>query len=163
MGTVTSSALTVLVTGATGYIGGRLVPRLLADGHHVRAMTRQAGRLRDVPWADQVEIVEADVREADCVATALAGVTVAYYLVHSIGTGESFEDTDRIAAETFAGAARNAGVQRIVYLGGLVPEGEDLSPHLRSRLEVGEILLASGVPTAVLQAAVILGSGGSTS
>ncbi|MEO6204522.1 MAG: SDR family oxidoreductase [Mycobacteriales bacterium] len=156
---MTTLPLTVLVTGATGYIGGRLIPLLLADGHHVRAMTRQAGRLRDVPWAGQVEVVEADVLNADDIANALSGVDVAYYLVHSIGTGESFEDTDRIAAETFAGAARNAGVQRIVYLGGLVPEDEELSPHLRSRLEVGDILLASGVPTAVLQAAVILGSG----
>jgi len=151
--------LTVLVTGATGYIDGRLIPRLLAEGHTVRAMTRDAGRLRDVPWVAQVDVVEADALEADDVAAALAGVDVAYYLVHSIGSGGEFEQTDRIAAQTFAHAARNAGVGRIVYLGGLVPEGEELSPHLRSRLEVGDILLASGVPTAVLQAAVILGSG----
>ncbi len=150
---------TVLVTGATGYIGGRLIPRLLAEGHIVRAMTRSTGRLRDVPWAEQVEIAEADVLDADAVGAALVGVDVAYYLVHSIGAEGAFEDTDRIAAQTFAGAARNAGVQRIVYLGGLVPEDEELSPHLRSRLEVGDILLGSGVPTAVLQAAVIIGSG----
>ena len=151
--------LTVLVTGATGYIGGRLIPRLLAEGHTVRAVTRDAGRLRDVPWVDEVEVVQADVLDADQLSEALTGVDVAYYLVHSIGSGAAFEETDRIAAQTFAGAARGAQVSRIVYLGGLVPKGQQLSPHLRSRLEVGDILLASGVPTTVLQAAVILGSG----
>jgi len=152
-------ALTVLVTGATGYIGGRLIPRLLAEGHEVRAVTRDATRLRDVPWVDRVTVVAADVLDADAISAALQGVDVAYYLVHSIGSGAAFEHTDRIAAQTFAGAARGAGVRRIVYLGGLVPEGQELSPHLRSRLEVGDVLLGSGVPTAVLQAAVILGSG----
>ena len=151
--------LTVLVTGATGYIGGRLVPRLLADGHRVRALTRSASRLRDLPWAGQVETVQGDVLEPADVARALARVDVAYYLVHSIGTGAEFEDTDRRAATVFAEQARAAGVRRIVYLGGLTPAGEELSPHLRSRSEVADILLASGVPTAALQAAVILGSG----
>ncbi|GAC1608230.1 MAG: SDR family oxidoreductase [Mycobacteriales bacterium] len=151
--------LTVLVTGATGYIGGRLVPRLLADGHCVRALTRSASRLRDVPWVDQVQVVQGDALVADDVARALEGVDIAYYLVHSIGTGQSFEETDRKAATVFAAAAAGAGVTRIIYLGGLTPAGEELSPHLRSRSEVGDILLASGVPTAVLQAAVIIGSG----
>ena len=151
--------LNVLVTGATGYIGGRLVPRLLADGHAVRALTRSASRLRDVPWSDRVQVVQGDVLVAEDVRAAFEGVEVAYYLVHSIGSGQSFEDTDRQAATVFAAAARAAGVQRIVYLGGLTPAGEELSPHLRSRSEVGDILLASGVPTAVLQAAVIIGSG----
>jgi uncharacterized protein YbjT (DUF2867 family) len=149
----------VLVTGATGYIGGRLVPRLLAEGHAVRAMTRTASRLRDVPWAADVQVVEADVLGGDALDAALAGVEVAYYLVHSIGEGAAFEETDRRAAQAFADAARRAGVGRIVYLGGLVPEHEELSPHLASRAEVGQVLLDSGVPTAVLQAAVILGSG----
>ena len=151
--------LTVLVTGATGYIGGRLIPRLLTEGHQVRAVTRDAGRLRDVPWVDQVDVRQVDVLDAPALCEALQDVDVAYYLVHSIGSGAAFEETDRIAAQTFAGAARAAGVSRIVYLGGLVPEGQQLSAHLRSRLEVGDILLASGVPTTVLQAAVILGSG----
>ena len=149
----------VLVTGATGYIGGRLVPRLLAEGHRVRAMTRSAARLRDVPWAGDVTVVEADALDAGAVAEALRGVDVAYYLVHAIDSGADFEDVDRRAATTFATAAREAGVGRIVYLGGLSSGERALSPHLRSRHEVGEILLASGVPTAVLQAAVILGSG----
>ena len=151
--------LTVLVTGATGYIGGRLVPRLLADGHVVRAMTRDAGRLRDVPWADKVQVVEADALGGTGLAAALAGVDVAYYLVHSIGQAAEFEETDRRAAKAFGDACAAAGVSRIVYLGGLVPAHEELSPHLASRAEVGQVLLDSGVPTAVLQAAVIIGSG----
>ncbi len=151
--------LTVLVTGATGYIGGRLVPRLLAEGHTVRAMTRSASRLRDVPWADQVEVVEADSLGGDGLDTALAGVDVAYYLIHSIGEGVEFEETDRRAAKAFGEAARQAGVTRIIYLGGLIAPHEELSPHLASRAEVGQILLDSGVPAAVLQAAVIIGSG----
>ncbi len=149
----------VLVTGATGYIGGRLVPRLLAEGHQVRAMTRSRGRLRDVPWAGQVTVVEADALGGDALDEALAGVQAAYYLVHSIGEGAEFEDVDRRAAKAFGEACRRAGVQRIVYLGGLTPVDEELSPHLASRAEVGQVLLDSGVPTAVLQAAVILGSG----
>ena len=150
--------LTALVTGATGYIGGRLVPRLLAEGHTVRAMTRSAGRLRDVPWADDVQVVQADALDPPTLVAAMAGVDVAYYLIHSIDTGD-FEDTDRQAAGAFARAASEAGVGRIVYLGGLVPDHQELSAHLRSRYEVGQVLLDSGVPTAVLQAAVILGSG----
>ncbi|MCW2680286.1 MAG: NAD(P)-dependent oxidoreductase [Frankiales bacterium] len=149
----------VLVTGATGYIGGRLVPRLLAEGHSVRAMTRSRGRLRDVPWAADVTVVEADALGGDALDDALAGVDVAYYLVHSIGEGAEFEDTDRRAAKAFGESCRRAGVRRIVYLGGLTPVDEELSPHLASRAEVGQVLLDSGVPTAVLQAAVILGSG----
>jgi uncharacterized protein YbjT (DUF2867 family) len=149
---------TVLVTGATGYIGGRLVPRLLAEGHRVRAMTRDAGRLRDVPWVGDVEVTQSDALDPASLGPALRGVDVAYYLVHSLDRA-GFEEADRQAATAFAGAARDAGVTRIVYLGGLSPEGQDLSPHLRSRREVGDILLSSGVPTAVLQAAVILGSG----
>ena len=151
--------LTVLVTGATGYIGGRLVPRLLAEGHAVRAMTRHAGRLRDVPWAEQVEIVEADALGGDGLDAALVGVDVAYYIVHSLGQAPEFEETDRRAAKAFGAACFAAGVSRIVYLGGLVPAHEELSPHLASRAEVGQVLLDSGVPTAALQAAVIIGSG----
>jgi uncharacterized protein YbjT (DUF2867 family) len=148
-----------LVTGVTGYIGGRLVPELLAAGYRVRALARHARRLRDRPWQGQVEVVQGDAADLDTVRSALRGVDVAYYLLHSLGTGPRFEQTDRRTALTFARAAREAGVGRIVYLGGLYPEGEDLSRHLESRKEVGEILLAGGVPTTVLRAAVILGSG----
>ncbi|GGM19525.1 MULTISPECIES: SDR family oxidoreductase [Micromonospora] len=148
-----------LVTGATGYIGGRLAPRLLAQGHTVRCLARKAGRLRDVPWAEQVEVTEGDLRRPETLPAAFDQVDVAYYLVHSLGQA-GFEDADREAATNFATAARAAGVRRIVYLGGPEPTGvAATSPHLRSRAEVGRILLASGVPTVVLRAAVIIGSG----
>ena len=151
-----------LVTGATGYIGGRLVPELLAAGHRVRCLARSPGKLRDHPWSGQAEVVKGDVTDAGSVAEAMRGIDVAYYLVHALGTGDSFEETDRRAARIFGEAARAAGVRRIVYLGGLTPSRvpeRELSPHLRSRAEVGRILLDSGVPTTVLRAAVVIGSG----
>ncbi|SDF68719.1 Uncharacterized conserved protein YbjT, contains NAD(P)-binding and DUF2867 domains [Blastococcus fimeti] len=148
-----------LVTGATGYIGGRLVPELLAAGHRVRVMTRNPDRIRDHPWAGQVEVARADATDADQVAAACAGVEVVYYLIHALGGGPGFEETDRRTARVMAEAARTAGVGRLVHLGALRPQDEELSPHLRSRTEVADILLDSGVPTAVLRAAVVLGSG----
>lgn len=148
-----------LVTGATGYVGGRLVPELLAAGHRVRVMVRDPRKAEAREWADQVEIVRADATDADQVRDAMVGVDVAYYLLHSIGTGDDFVETERTIAETFAAEAETAGVQRIVYLGGMDPAGEELSEHLRSRHDVGEVLLASHVPTAVLQAGVVIGSG----
>jgi uncharacterized protein YbjT (DUF2867 family) len=149
-----------LVTGASGYIGGRLVPELLAAGYQVRCMARDPGKLRDRPWSGDVEIASADALDGAAVRVALTGVDVAYYLIHSLGSSGEFEERDRRAAENFAQAAAAAGVQRIIYLGGIVPaDNRDLSPHLRSRGEVGDILLASGVPTTLLQAAVIIGSG----
>ncbi|MFF8991331.1 SDR family oxidoreductase [Streptomyces sp. NPDC014983] len=151
-----------LVTGASGYIGGRLVPELLAAGYRVRSLARSPGKLRDHPWAGDVEVVRGDVTDPDSVGAAMRDVAVAYYLVHALGTGRGFEETDREGARVFGAQAAAAGVRRIVYLGGLTPAGvpeHELSPHLRSRSEVGRILLASGVPTTVLRAAVILGSG----
>jgi uncharacterized protein YbjT (DUF2867 family) len=150
---------TCLVTGATGYVGGRLVPRLLEAGYQVRCMTRSRANLRDQPWVDRVEVVEADAADPAATATALKGVDTAYYLIHSMLGGPRFEQADRAAASNFAAQAREAGIGRLVYLGGLAPEGQALSPHMRSRGEVGQILLASGVPTVVLRAAVIIGSG----
>ncbi|MGX1267716.1 SDR family oxidoreductase [Streptomyces phaeoluteigriseus] len=154
--------LRCLVTGATGYIGGRLVPELLAAGHRVRCLARSPERLRDHPWAGEAEVVRGDVTDGASVAEAMRDVDVAYYLVHALGTGRHFEETDRRAARIFGERARAAGVRRIVYLGGLVPAGvpeRELSPHLRSRTEVGRILLDSGVPATVLRAAVVIGSG----
>ncbi len=155
-----SSPLRCLVTGASGYIGGRLVPELLSAGYAVRCMARDPGKLSERPWSDDVEIAVADAVDESAVRRALEGVDVAYYLIHSLGTDASFERRDRTAAGIFAAAAKAAGVQRIVYLGGIISgRAGELSPHLRSRAEVGDILLASGVPTAALQAAVIIGSG----
>jgi uncharacterized protein YbjT (DUF2867 family) len=154
-----------LVTGATGYIGGRLVPQLLAAGFTVRVLARSPQRLRDHPWADQIEVIAGDATDPGDVATALKDVDVAYYLLHSLVEGEGFDELEASMATTFADAAQSGGVGRIVYLGGLTPPGTEshdaapLSLHLSSRLRVGEILRASGVPTAELRAAVIIGSG----
>ncbi len=152
----------VLVTGATGYIGGRLVPALLDAGFTVRVLARQPDKLRDRPWLPHVEVVPGDASDPMDVAEALHGVDVAYYLLHGLTGGPSFAVEDAAMARIFAAAANAAGVRRIVYLGGLVPPevpGDRLSEHLRSRQEVGEILRGSGVPTAELRAAVIIGSG----
>lgn len=149
----------VLVTGATGYIGGRLVPRLVDAGHEVRVLARRPERLREVPWSGAVDIVAGDLADRYAVDAAMQDVEVVYYLVHSMGGPGDFESIELSIARNVAGSARAHGVDRIVYLGGLHPEGERLSRHLRSRVQVGEILLASGVPTIVLQAGVIIGSG----
>ncbi|MDQ2881296.1 MAG: SDR family oxidoreductase [Actinomycetota bacterium] len=147
-----------VVFGATGYVGGRLVPALLAADHQVRAVARTVGKLSEVPWRDRVEIVSGDVTDPGSVRDAMTGQDVVYYLVHSLNRRD-FVEVDRRAAHVLADAARTTGVTRIVYLGGITPAAGQLSDHLASRAEVGQILLDSGVPTIVLQAAVILGSG----
>jgi uncharacterized protein YbjT (DUF2867 family) len=148
----------ILVTGATGYIGGRLVPRLLAQDADVRCLAREPARLAG-RFAG-AEIVQGDVFKRDDLLRAFEGVSVAYYLVHSMSDNKrDFAASDRIAAKTFGDTAREAGVARIIYLGGLGDDGEALSHHLRSRHEVGEILRASGVPVTEFRAAVIVGSG----
>ena len=148
-----------LVTGSTGYIGGRLVPRLLEAGYDVRVLVRSPEKLRNIPWALKVDIRQGDLQSADAVSGAMADVDVVYYLVHSMGQKGDFEQRELDCAHNVTNAAKAAGVSRIVYLGGLHPEGVELSKHLRSRSEVGEILMASGVPTLALQAGVIIGSG----
>lgn len=149
----------ILVTGATGYVGGRLVPQLLARGHAVRCMVRDPARLQGRPWAAQVEIVRGDVLDADSLAPVLAGIEVAYYLVHSLGAGPDFHDRDMRAARTFGEAAATAGVGRIIYLGGLGDATGALSEHLRSRQDTGASLGTAGVPVTEFRAAVIVGSG----
>ena len=148
----------ILVTGATGYVGGRLVPKLLEKNHQVTVVVRDGKRLADVPWRDQVTVVEGDLSNPDVVEKAMAGIDVLYYLVHSMTTSKDFHTLERTIAQTVADSASRHGLKRIVYLGGLHPEGE-LSRHLQSRKEVGDILLSSGVPTVALQAGVIIGSG----
>lgn len=148
-----------LVLGATGYIGGRLVPRLLAGGYRVRVLARSPERVAAFPWADQVELATGDARDAAAMRAAMQDVDLVYFLIHSMTGGTHFVEVDRDIASLTASAAKASGVRRIVYLGGLHPDHAHLSPHLASRVEVGRILLASGVPTLVLQAGVVIGSG----
>lgn len=156
---------TTLVTGATGYIGGRLVPRLLAAGHRVRVLVRGADSIKGRAWAEQVEVVRGDLLDADTLVPALEGVSVAYYLVHSMTAGEGFEERDRAAARNFVAACRRGREEHelphVVYLGGLQPEKrEEASEHLSSRAETGA-LLEAGLPGRVTEfrAGPIIGSG----
>ncbi|MEP7764641.1 SDR family oxidoreductase [Sanguibacter sp. 25GB23B1] len=149
----------VLVTGATGYVGGRLVPRLLAAGFRVRVLVRTPGKLEAVPWRDEVEVVEGDLTSLEETTAACAGVHTFYYLVHSMGSGSDFEETEQRTARLVARATADAGVERVVYIGGLHPEGVELSTHMRSRTAVGQVLLDGPVPAVVYQAGVVIGSG----
>ncbi len=151
-------ALSVLLTGATGYVGGLLLPLLESRGHRVRCLARRPDRLRQRA-APATEIVEGDVRDPASLSLAMAGVDVAVYLIHSMGSAGSFEQADREAARSFGAAAAAAGVRRIVYLGGLGDGRDDLSPHLRSRRETGEVLRESGVPVIELRASIVIGAG----
>lgn len=148
----------VLVTGATGYIGGRLVPQLLERGHEVRVMVRDPQRVTGRPWADDVDVVTGDLTDGETLAPALEGISAAYYLVHSMCTGPDWEERDRRAARSFVDAAR--GIHRVVYLGGLQPPPgrPRVSAHLRSRGEVGRIL-REGLPTLEFRAGPVIGSG----
>ena len=150
----------VLVTGATGYIGGLLVPRLLERGHSVRCFVRDRTRVAPAS-AGQVELFEGDVLDIDTLSPALRGIDAAYYLVHSMGaeSGVAFAQRDRHAASNFALVAREQQVARLIYLGGLGDEKTGLSEHLASRQEVGRVLAAGGVPVTEFRAAVIVGAG----
>ena len=147
-------ALRILVTGASGFIGSRLCPALIDAGHQVRAMTRTPER-----YSGAGDPVAADVSDPDSLPPVLADIDVAYYLVHSLDTGD-FVQKDADAAKAFGAAAAAAGVHRIIYLGGLGADDEKLSAHLRSRREVEQLLGAAGVPVTVLRAAVVIGNGG---
>src|SRR5690606_20787168 len=137
----------VLVTGATGYVGGRLVPELLEAGHRVRCLVRNPAKLTGASWRDRVEVVPGDLADDAALERAMQGVTVAYYLVHSMGGSQAFDEADRRAANRFRDAATRAGVGRIVYLGGLGRDDDPkLSRHLRSRHEVGRLLADGAVP-----------------
>jgi uncharacterized protein YbjT (DUF2867 family) len=148
----------VLVTGATGYVGGRLARALALRGVAVRCLARRSSAL--VPRSAAAgEVAHGDVVTGEGLAAALHGIETAFYLVHSMAAPRDFEEHDRCGALCFGEAAREAGVQRIVYLGGLADEGRVLSAHLRSRIEVGRLLRASGVPVIELRASIVIGSG----
>ncbi len=149
----------ILVTGATGYVGGRLVPELLDAGLDVRCLVRSPAKLDDRPWTGRVDIVRGDVADAASLAPAMAGVDAAYFLVHGMGTTSDFSTSDDAAAATFRDAAADAGVGQLVYLGGLGRDDADLSEHLRSRHDVGATLADGPVPVTELRAAVVIGSG----
>jgi uncharacterized protein YbjT (DUF2867 family) len=149
----------ILVAGATGYVGGRLIPRLLEKGYRVRCLVRDAARIEGRGWK-QVEVVSGDVLDYQTLAPALQGVDTAYYLVHSMAAGEQgFEERDIIAAQNFGRAAQAAGIRRIIYLGGLGRDEDELSHHLRSRHAVGEQLRSWEVAVTEFRAGVIIGAG----
>src|SRR5271157_4761789 len=148
----------VLLTGATSYIGGRLLKGLEKAGWPVRCLARHPEFLR-TRVAPYTEVVKGDCLDQASLPPALAGVHTAYYLVHSMASSGKFEEEDRQAASNFAASARQAGVSRIIYLGGLGAEGQALSAHLRSRQEVADILRSSGIPTVEFRASIVIGSG----
>ena len=149
----------ILITGVTGYVGGRLVPRLLEAGYQVRCLVRDPARLQGRPWLDQVEVVQGDVLKPETLTIALSGVSAAYYLIHSMKSSDDFHQRDLVAARNFGQAAKTAQVKRIIYLGGLGDPDTQLSEHLRSRQETGDALREAGVPVTEFRAAVIVGSG----
>lgn len=150
----------VLVTGVTGFVGSHLAERLVDRGHEVRVLVRDPRRLPDAAWVRSVEVVQGDAADPDAVARALSGVHVAHYLLHAMSDGDDYAAADRALATTFAAAAADAGVGRVVYLGGLRPPA-DTAPteHLASREEVAQILLAGRVPAVVLRAGMVIGRG----
>ncbi len=152
------SSKKIVLTGATGYVGGRLLSLLMQKNLYVRCIARNPEFLKSKGLRN-VDMVKADVLDINSLNLALEGMDVAFYLVHSMGSKKDFEETDRIAAENFAFAAKKAGIEKIIYLGGLFEEGENLSPHLRSRRQVGNILRQSGVPVIEFRASIIIGSG----
>jgi uncharacterized protein YbjT (DUF2867 family) len=149
----------ILVTGATGYVGGRLVPRLLKSGRRVRVMSRDPNRLADHSWFGEVEVMAGDALCPESLGPALAGVEAAYYLVHSLSGTANFYAQDLLAARNFGRAASQARISRIIYLGGLGHPQTKLSKHLRSRQETGVVLRESGIPVIEFRAAIIVGSG----
>jgi len=149
----------ILVTGATGYIGGRLVPNLIDLGHRVRVLSRDPERLLGRSWEKNVEVVEGDVLKPETLTRALEGIDVAYYLIHSMDGKEGFHQRDLKAAQNFGAAAKSSGTERIIYLGGLGDPDGNLSEHLKSRQETGRELARAGIPVTEFRAAIIVGSG----
>ena len=149
----------ILVTGATGFIAGQLIPHLLEHGHHVRALARDPGRLDGKAWARAAEIVRGDVMRPEMLPQALRGVHTAYYLIHSMASGDGYASRDLEGARNFARAAADAGVRHIVYLGGLADPEKPIGPYMRSRAETGAALRHGPVPVTEFRASVIAGPG----
>ncbi len=149
----------ILVTGATGYIASRLIPRLLDAGHRVRALARDPRRLDGRGWTGLVEIFRGDVMDPASLAPALDGVHTAYYLIHNMLSGRGYTERELEGARNFASACESAGVKHIVYLGGLADPEQHIAPHLRSRIETGRVLRQGSVPVTEFRAGVIVGSG----
>ena len=151
--------MNLLVTGATGYIGGKLVPRLITAGHQVTCLARQPQTLKDRKW-ENMQVKQGDVLDLTSLRPAMEKIDVAYYLIHSMAGGKrGFEERDEIAARNFGTAAQEVGVQRIIYLGGLGECEKFISPHLNSRQYAGEVLRLSGVPVTEFRAPIVIGSG----
>jgi uncharacterized protein YbjT (DUF2867 family) len=149
----------VLVTGATGYIGGCLVPRLLEKGYRVRALVRDPGRLSGRSWFSQIGVAHGDIILPDLLHQAMQGVFTAYYLIHNMTSGPGYFEKEVDSARKFASAARAAGVQHIIYLGGLADPQDDIGLHLRSRIQTGVALRNEGVPLTEFRASLIIGAG----
>ncbi|MGE5463415.1 MAG: NmrA family NAD(P)-binding protein, partial [Syntrophothermus sp.] len=149
----------VLVTGATGYIASRLIPRLLEAGYRVRCLARDPSRLSGRTWFHQVEVVQGNVTIPSTLLRALAGVHTAYYLIHNMSQGHGYTSLELESARVFASAAAEAGVQHIIYLGGLADPEQHIAPHMRSRIETGRVLREGIVPVTEFRAGVITGSG----
>lgn len=152
----------ILVAGATGYVGGRLVPLLLGLGHRVRALTRSVEKVRSRPWGrhENLDVCQGDMHDLASVKRAIESIDIIYYLVHSMEDGHSdFSDAERRCAYNLVRALKNSGVRRVIYLSGLMPDDPDLSAHLRSRGEVAEVIALSDVPLTTLRAAQIIGAG----
>ncbi len=149
----------ILVTGATGYIASRLIPQLLNRGYRIRALARQPQRLRNKSWFLQVEVIQGDVMEPSTLAPAFEGVHTAYYLIHNMASGRGYTERELEGARNFARVAEVAGVQHIIYLGGLADEEQHIAPHMRSRIETGATLRQGKVPVTEFRAGVIAGSG----
>ena len=148
-----------LVTGATGYIGGRLITELLDAGYRVRVLARNASRLSQHTWLADVEVIEGDAESQEALIKALADVDVAYYLIHSMMLKSGFEDSEAQLAKLFGSVARASGVGRVVYLGGIVNNEHELSPHMRARTDTGKLLRDAVEGTIELRAGVVIGSG----
>ena len=148
----------ILVTGATGYIASRLIPRLLEADYRVRCLARDRHRLRGRSWFRSVEVVEGDVTNASSLRRALKGVHTAYYLIHNMSYGHGYIALELESARAFALAAAQAGVQHIIYLGGLADPEQHIAPHMRSRIETGRVLREGTVPVTEFRAGVIVGS-----